>query len=404
MARGRVAGDAGASRASSRVRRRIVAVLAFGACFAMARAQADVAIPPIEPAGFALAAGGNLYVGNGTRVPGPVGANGACLLDERVHVPLAIARRDLKLRLLATVDGDALSVGGAAQLANQAHVRGSLVAARGVVVGVSARVDGDVVATGGAVRIARLASVGADVYADREFKADRDVVVGAPGSRVEVRGDAIIRDRSEYFATVLYEGTLSLLGIGAPVFHASVVAVAPGTLAAPGMPAWKLTTPSLPAADPGTADITVTKAASPLSLPPGRYGVVTLAQEARVVLSPGVYEIEALVAQSDARLRVDLAGAADTLELRVRRDVRPGRRFVVDVGGDDAARRARASRMRTIAGGAFQGDQDVVWVGAVRAEGDIDFGKHTTLVGSAWSKRDLHVGRDAVLDWVPFAE
>jgi hypothetical protein len=60
--------------------------------------------------------------------------------------------------------------------------------------------------------------------------------------------------------------------------------------------------------------------------------------------------------------------------------------------------------MRTIAGGAFQGDQDVVWVGAVRAEGDVDFGKHTTLVGSAWSKRDLHVGRDAVLDWVPFAE
>src|SRR5436190_20802390 len=90
-ARRRVAGNVGASRASSRVRRRLAALVAFGACLGMARAQADVAAPSTEPSDFALAAGGDLYVGNGTRVPGPVGANGACLLDERVHVPLAVA-------------------------------------------------------------------------------------------------------------------------------------------------------------------------------------------------------------------------------------------------------------------------------------------------------------------------
>ena len=60
--------------------------------------------------------------------------------------------------------------------------------------------------------------------------------------------------------------------------------------------------------------------------------------------------------------------------------------------------------MQTLVGGSFQGDQDVVWIGAVRAANDVTFGKHTTLVGSAWSKRDLHVGRDAVLDWVKPAE
>src|SRR5262249_13563670 len=154
------------------------------------------------------------------------------------------------------------------------------------------------------------------------------------------------------------EGALSVVGTGTPLFHASVVAVAPGTLAAPGMPAWKLATPSLPTADPTSLDVRVTKAASPFALAPGRYGVLTLEQEARIVLSPGTYDLESFVAQSDARMRVDLASAG-TLELRVRRDVRPGRRFVVDVGTSDAdVRRERASRMQTIAGGSFQGDQD----------------------------------------------
>src|SRR6185369_13824281 len=152
-------------------------------------AAAGVVTPPTDPSAFVVSAGGNLYVGNGTRVPGPVGANGSLSLDERVRVPLAVARRDVKMRLLGQVDGDLLSVGGAVQLANQVHVGGTLMADRDVVVGVSARVDGDVVATDGDVRVVRLASVAGDVYADHDFRGDRDVVVGSPGSRVEVRGD-----------------------------------------------------------------------------------------------------------------------------------------------------------------------------------------------------------------------
>jgi predicted acyltransferase (DUF342 family) len=367
-------------------------------------AAADVATPPTDPSAFVVSAGGNLYVGNATRVPGPVGANGSLLLDERVRVPLAVARRDVKMRLLAQVDGDLLSVGGAVQLANQVHVGGTLMADRDVVVGVSARVDGDVVATEGGVRVVRLASVSGDVYADHDFRGDRDVVVGSPGSRVEVRGDAVIRDRSEYFAAIAYEGTLSVLGVGEPVFHASVTAMAPGTLVAPSMPSWKLESAALPSADPGPDDVTITKTDGPVALAPGRYRVVTLGQEARLVLSPGVYELDQLVAQSDARIAVTLPGPSDAVELRVRRDVKPGRRVAMDLGTTDATlRRDRAGRIRTVAGGVFRGDQDVVWAGAIVAAKNVTLGKHTTLRGSVWSKGDVQVGRDGVLEWVPAA-
>src|SRR5438477_331277 len=77
-------------------RRQVVAAMApssnrvrFGARFgwavlalAMASdAAAGVVTPPTDPSAFVVSAGGNLYVGNGTRVPGPVGANGSLLLD-----------------------------------------------------------------------------------------------------------------------------------------------------------------------------------------------------------------------------------------------------------------------------------------------------------------------------------
>jgi hypothetical protein len=378
----------------------LAAVLCLGAA---APARAQITAPPPDATAFVLAAGGNLYVGNGTRVPGPVAANGTLLLDERVHATAAVARRDVKLRLLATLDGDLLTTTGTAQLANQARVRGGLVASRGVVIGIAARVDGGVVASAGGVRLVRLSSVGGDVYVDREFRGDRDVVVGAPGTSLRVRGDVTIRDRGEYFAAIDYEGTLSILGTGTPVLHAGVAAVGPGTLVPPEVPAWTLDGPSLPAVEPGTLDVTIAKADGLVALPPGRYRTVTLEQEGRMVLSPGLYEIDQLVAQSDARIRVEVAEASDRIDLRVRGDVRPGRRFRLDLGTDDATTaRARAARVRTVAGGAFRGDQDVVWAGALHTRKSIGLGKHTTLVGSAWSQGDVSVGRDAVLTWVPF--
>jgi len=384
--------------------RRAAQALVLCGLLAASPGRANIGVPSTDPESFVLSAGGNLYVGNATRIPGPVAANGSLLLDERVAVTAAVARRDLKLRLLASVEGDALSVDGAAQLSNQARVKGSLTAERGVIVGVTARVDGDVVATAGGVRIVRLASVFGDVYADGEFKGDRDVRVGSPGSRVEVRGDAIIRDRSEYFGAIAYEGALSVLGTGLPVFHAGVVGLSPGTLAAPGMPAWKLSPLTVRSADPGPVDVTISKESAVTTLPPGRYGVLALGQEARLVLSAGVYDFEQVIAQSDARMRIELPAAADTIELRVRRDLRPGRRVAMDLGTNDAAlRRDRAARVRTLVGGSFRGDQDVVWAGSILAGKDIVLGKHTTLRGAAWSKGNLQMARDAVVEWVPLS-
>jgi hypothetical protein len=99
---------------------------------------------------------------------------------------------------------------------------------------------------------------------------------------------------------------------------------------------------------------------------------------------------------------MELPAETDTIALRVRRDVKPGRRFVMDLMTNDAAlRRSRASRITTITGGSFRGDQDVVWAGAILSGKDVFFGKHTTFRGTAWSKGNTFVSRDSVLEWVP---
>ena len=376
--------------------------LTLGMWLAAAPAFGDVATPPADPSAFVFSANGNLYVGNSTRVPGPVACNGTMLLDERVEVTAAVARRDLKMRLLSLVTGDALSMDGGAQLSNQVRIVGTLAAERNVVVGVTARVDGDVTSTSGDVRLVRQSMVLGDVYADGEFRGDRDVRVGQPGSLVEVRGDAIIRDRSEYFAAIMYEGTMSVVGVGAPVFHAGVTQASPGTLVSPSLPAWKLGTLSLESASPSSSSVTVTSDMGPTALPPGRYGTLSIGQEGIAVLSPGVYDFDQVVGQSDARLQMLLPAATDTITLRVRRDMKPGRRFAMDLMTSDAAlRRSRASRITTITGGSFRGDQDVVWAGAILSAKDVTFGKHTTFRGAAWSKGNTFVSRDSVLEWVP---
>ena len=396
------AGSDVAAPARHKAVRRLAGGLALGMVLAGAPAHGDVAAPPSDPAAFVFSANGNLYVGNSTRVPGPVACNGTMLLDERVQATAAVARRDLKMRLLTLVTGDALSMDGGVQLSNQVRIVGTLAAERSVVVGVTARVDGDVTSTSGDVRLVRQSVVLGDVYADGEFRGDRDVRVGSPGSHVEVRGDALIRDRSEYFAAIMYEGTMSVLGVGAPVFHASVTQMSPGTLAAPTLPAWKLGSLSLESASPSANSVTVAKEMGPTALPPGRYGALSIGQEGIVVLSPGAYDFDQILAQSDARMQMLLPATTDTITLRVRRDVKPGRRFVMDVMTNDTAlRRSRASRITTITNGSFRGDQDVVWAGAILSAKDVIFGKHTTFRGATWSKGNTFVSRDSVLEWVP---
>jgi len=391
-----------ATSARHKAVRRLAGGLTLALLLAAAPAHGDVATPPGDPASFVFSANGNLYVGNSTRVPGPVAANGSMLLDERVQVTSAVARRDIKFRLLTLITGDAISTDGGAQLSNQVRIVGNLAAERDVVVGVTARVDGDVMSTSGDVRLVRQSMVLGDVYADGEFRGDRDIRVGTPGSHVEVRGDALIRDRSEYFAAIMYEGTMSVLGVGAPVFHASVTQMSPGTLAAPSLPAWKLDTLSLESANPSSSAMTVTSDMGPTAIPPGRYGALSIGQEAVVVLSPGVYDFDQITAQSDARIQMLLPAATDTITLRVRRDVKPGRRVAMDLMTNDGAlRRSRASRILTMTGGSFRGDQDVTWSGAILTGKDLFFGKHTTFRGATWSKGNTFVSRDSVLEWVP---
>src|SRR6187200_330998 len=119
------AGSDVAAPARNKAVRPLAGGLALGLVLA-APAHGDVATPSSDPAAFVFSANGNLYVGNSTRVPGPVACNGTMLLDERVQVTAAVARRDLKMRLLTLVTGDALSMDGGAQLANQVRIVGTL--------------------------------------------------------------------------------------------------------------------------------------------------------------------------------------------------------------------------------------------------------------------------------------
>lgn len=407
-------GDGPMAAPVTRVRRAVVA----GVPAVLVAAGRVLAVAPED---VALSAETSLVIGNSSRVvvrtppadpdaapvdvPAPIGTDGTLLLDERVQVGTARARRDAKLRLLADVAGDLVATEGKVQLAGQAHVAGDVVAAAGVVAGIASVVDGGVAALAGSVRLVRLARVGGDVFASREFRGDRDVVVGAPGTTIESKGPVIIRDRGEYFATILHEDSIAFLGNGQPTLHASVVQVSPGTLAAPPMPAWELDPRTLPDVVPGTVAVGVTTQTGPVTLAPGRYGVVTLGQQAELRLGSGLYEIELLVTQSDARIVADVADAAARVELRVKRDVKLGRRLVLDLGAlDEAERQARAARIRTLVGGTFRGDQDVVWAGGIAAGKAVVLGKHTTLTGTVWSGGALQVARDSTIVWVPVTE
>jgi hypothetical protein len=402
-------GDGAMAVAGKRVRRLAGVLL-------LAAAPVAGQSPPATPDAYALSSGGRLYVGNGTRViakvpaadptapardvPAPIAAGGPLVLDERTLVGDVVARGDATMRLLAEVRGDLLVTEGDVRLSNQAHVTGALTAGGDVVVGLGANVGGALVARRGRVNVGRLARVAGDVFAGGEFHGERDVVVGAPGTTVEVRGATTLRDRGEYFATIVHEGAFTLVG-GTPLLHAPVVAVAPGTLATPVMPDWRLDPLVLPDVDAPAGDVVVDRRPGGVTLPPGRYGRLLLVQQAVLRLAAGVYEIDGLVAQSDARLVVDVADPAARVEVRARHDVRPGRRFVVDLEtADPGVRRTRASRILTTTGGSFRGASDVVWAGAVAAARGFALGRHATLLGTAWAHDRVDVGRDGTIVWL----
>lgn len=366
-----------------------------------------LAAPPAHPSEVAVAGGRSVAVGNATRVvtpagtPAPVASAGQLLLDERASVGEVSAGTSVRARLLAEVHGPVLVAGGSAQLGPQAHVAGDLVTRTGVVVGLEAAVDGALVATEGPVRLNRLARVAGDVYARTEFKGDRDVVVGAPGTTLEIVGKGQIRDRGEYFATILHEGPLAFVGVGDPILHGAVVAMGAGSLGVPSMPAFALAAAALPAVQPGTAPLEAGRDGTPLGIVPGRYGRLVIPQDGVAVLGPGLYEFESIQAQSYARLVVDAGPAPAVVDVRVRRDVQLGKAFAVQVVGAD--RFDAAARMVMRAGGSLRVDSDAIVAGTLHATKAVVLGKHVALVGSVWSPGDVQVGRDSTVVWVPAA-
>lgn len=355
---------------------------------------------PIDPRALALSAARGVYVGNSSRVstldgaPAPIGGGGWVLLDERCLVGDVSTVGALHTRLQSTVAGNVLVAGGAVDLGNQTTVRGDLVARDGVVVGVSSVVAGDVTVTRGALRVARLAAVLGGVYADGEFRGERDIRVGSPGTLIAVRGPASIRDRGEYFGRLVSEESIAFFGVGDPILHAGAAVVERGTLDRPAPPAWQLGRAVVPAVAPGTQDV-LARPGPARTVEPGAYRRLELEQDATARLGPGRYVFGEIVAHADARLVIEAEPGG--VELAIARDVKLGDRFRLRLTSGDP------SRLVVRVGGSFRIDHDGVWAGTVLAGEAAVFGKHTVFAGAAWSGGEVHLGRDSIVVWTPSA-
>ncbi|HEV7734751.1 MAG TPA: hypothetical protein VGR62_21440 [Candidatus Binatia bacterium] len=367
-----------------------------------------VASAGVHPRELPLSAQRALVIGNSTRVvvrgpgglvPAPVGCNGSVMIDERVFVGDIHARTALRARLLSDIMGDVVVTDGVAQLANQVHIRGSLTADQAVIVGTASQVDGDLTSVRGTVKVGRLAIIGGDVYAGGEFRGDRDVQVGAPGTVLAMAGGGLLRDRGEYFGDVMYEGALKFIGLRRPKIHGDVTAMANGALVEPAMDSWGLDMVPTRRIVAGRENRRIAKVTGGTVLAPGAYGAVTLDQESTIVLGAGEYSFESLLTSSDTGMVVDLGGGAGTTIVLVRGDVNLGRRFVMTVRGGGEG--DPAARILFRAGGTFRADQDSILHGTMLADRAVELGKHTRLTGAAWSRGVVEVGRDSDVVWVP---
>ncbi len=368
-------------------------------------AVAGIASAGVHPRELPLSAQRSLVIGNSTVVvtqakqPAPVGSNGSVMIDERVVVGNVHARSAVRARLLANIMGNVVVTDGVAQLANQVHIRGNLTAEQAVIVGTSSQVDGDVTSTKGSVKIGRLAVVRGDVSAGGEFRGERDVKVGSPGSIMALRGGGQMRDRSEYFGDVLYEGSLKFVGAKRPKMHGALLAMPRGTLPQPDLESWGLDVVPWRRVAAGGSDRRITKVPGGTPLAPGNYGDVTVDQETTFILGAGEYAFDSLTTSSDTTMIVDLGSGAGTLTVLLRSEASFGRRFkmVVRGGGEGAP----AARILLRAGVAIRADQDTILHGTLLADGAVDLGKHTRLTGAAWSRGYVEVGRDSEVVWVP---
>lgn len=340
--------------------------------------------------------------GPGGLVPAPIGCNGSVMLAERVLVGDVQARTLVQARLQAHVAGDVVVTEGGVQLANQVHVDGDVTARDTVVLSIGAEVDGDLTSTRGAVKVGRLAVVGGNVYAGGEFRGERDVQIGAPGTVVALAAGGQIRDRSEYFGDILHEGLLTFVGTRRAKVHGDVVAMAPDSLVEPAMRDWSLETVPSRRIVPGSDSRRIVKTKNGGTvLAPGSYGSVVLEEDAVIALEAGEYSFDQLATGPSTGMVVDLGDGAGTVTIQVRGDVGLGRRFRMTVRGGGEG--DPAARILFRVGGTFRSEQDGILHGTIIADRAAQLGKHTRLTGAAWSRGLLDVGRDSEIVWVPSA-
>jgi len=361
----------------------------------------------VDPWSLPLSARSTLAIGNATRVvrpdgsPAPIAAGSMVLLDERVYVGTIHATNHVRSKLLAEVDGDVVVTRGTVDFGNQTHVTGDVTAAGALLVGVSSSVDGDVTSITGDVTIARLSSVAGNVFAGASYFGERDIVVGAPGTVVQAVGDSIIRDRSEYFGDIEHEGAIQFPGVGEPTLHGTVTQLAPGSLSAPALSDWSLSELALAAVAPGFDIVRARSDDGVTIIPPGEHRGLSIDRGATARLVSGDYTFDQILANSDARLEVDLSAPPHTLRIRVRNDVRLGRRFVMSVGSaDPAVQAAAAAAILVESTGGIRVSPDATLFGTFLSDDTMSLGKRTNQIGAAWSGASLKVGRDATLTWV----
>ncbi len=363
------------------------------------RPEANAQTHPTRPAEFALSAARRILIGNSARVPAPIASNGEIVLNDRSTVGDAYAGEYLRGRIRSTVDGNAFSGAGKLEISTLASVSGSILADSSATVGSFAVIGGNVTSRSGTVRLSRHAAVLGNVFAADEFLGERNIVVGHPddaaSGNVDVRGDALIADRGEYFGNVRYEGNLRLVGVGDPVVHGSLLSLARGSLPLPPALTWHLDGIREPSIAPGTV-LVVVKRNQSLALAPGAYGDLVMERKSSLELGPGVYTFARIAIAQEAGILIDLQAAPNSLEIRVKGRSRFARRLRMDLTGDP-------SHVRFVAGDSFSLGQDSTWYGTIHGFEDVMLGKNITLHGSAWSAGELDLGPYADVDWVPLA-
>lgn len=355
-----------------------------------------------------LSARTTLGIGNSNRVvhpdgtAAPIAAGGMVLLDERCYVGTIHAGNHVRSKLLAEVDGDVVVTRGTLQFGNQTYVHGNVTAAGAAVVGVSSIVDGDVTSITGDVTIARLSTVGGNVFAGDGYNGERDIVVGSPGTTVQVVGDSIVRDRSEYFGDIVHEGQIAFPGVGEPTLHGTVTQVPAGSLTVPALPLWSLAHVTIDDVPPGFDTVRARTADGVVEVPPGEHRGLNIDRGATARLVSGDYTFDQILTNSDAHLEIDLSAPPHTLRVRVRNDVSFGRRFTMDVGSNDpAVKEAAAAAILFESTGGIRVSPDAVLYGTFRSDDTMGFGHRTMHMGGAASASTLKVGRDSTLIWVP---